>query len=220
MPPLLRETVNCELGFTGSDSHGVRCAAAWACGRMGGKEAAVHLDLLISLLHTDARVNPDIPETLGIIGPVNDNVVKNLVDAFENTARPVDWPEFKLATLRALERCGPKAAPAVAFLARNLEKNFTSSHHYHQARYLPVIMRIFAAVGPGAREAAPVIKKYVELKEFRDWKPDELAEIRKAAAAALEEVSAPPKPASPADSGTPAEPGKTEGSKQAGEGRS
>jgi hypothetical protein len=91
--------------------------------------------------------------------------------------------------MKALEHCGPKAAPAVSFLIRNLEQHFVSSHWYTPPDEAAAIFRALQAVGSAAKEAAPVIKKYTELKDAGRWTPEELAQVKKAAAAALAAVT-------------------------------
>lgn len=60
----------------------VRQQAAWACGRMGPL-AVEHMDRLITMLHAEGEQLPEIVEAIGQIGPINENVINNIVDKME-----------------------------------------------------------------------------------------------------------------------------------------
>ncbi len=146
----------------------VRQAAAWTCGRMGPL-AAEHIDRLISMLHEEGRHVPEVAEAIGLIGPVHDNVVPNLIDVYERSGYPDSWLPLKIHILEAWVRFGPKAATAVPMVQRVLRAH---------ARSLPAslrvsMMRFFAAVGPAARAAEAEILAQVQYQPNRPDDPDE-----------------------------------------------
>jgi hypothetical protein len=139
-----------------SDEHRlVRQQAAWTCGRMGPL-AAMHMDRLISMLHAEGIRIPEIAEAMGLIGPVHENVVPNLLDAYESSGPYEDSsPDLKLAILGALERFGPKAAAATPMIAAYLKGDRARRS---RVALRTAMMRTLAAIGPAAGSAAPEIE--------------------------------------------------------------
>ncbi len=153
--PLLQEW---HPGHAVYEGYPVRCAAAWAVGRMG-KEAAGQIDLLIKMLHSDGHVNPNLAWAIGQVGPVHDNVVPNLMDKIESAGRAGDYPELKIEAYNALARFGVKSAPAVALTRRLLrDTTFPPTPPMRTA-----MVKMLAAVGPAAKEAAPEIEAQIRL---------------------------------------------------------
>jgi hypothetical protein len=151
-----------EAGGT-PDSHSglVRRQAAWTCGRMG-PQAAEHIDRLIAMLHVKfAFMMPEVPEAIGRIGAVHDNVVPNLVDAYEKSGKYVDsCLGFKVKILEALERLGARARESVPVIRRLLA----------DAGNTPLVglrtawVRTLGAIGPAAKDAAAEIQAQITFK--------------------------------------------------------
>lgn len=137
----------------------VRKASAWACARMGPL-AAEHADRLISMLNSEGGDVPEVMEALGCIGPVSDNVVLNLVDklAADNEWSPICW---RVQTYEALQKFGPKAAPAVPVVMRLLNSGKVHYAHVHAA------LRVFETAGQAGKQALPVVEKFQTVKEYR-----------------------------------------------------
>jgi HEAT repeat protein len=133
----------------------VRQQAAWTCGRMGPL-AAEHMDRLISMMHAEGHELPEIVEAIGRIGPLNDNVVMNIVDKMESTGGLHDWSAFKAAALTALEGFGAKAAPARQYLERILRD---TPNNRVTIEPLIAATRALGAMGAVARDALPLLEK-------------------------------------------------------------
>ncbi|MFC1671539.1 HEAT repeat domain-containing protein [Planctomycetota bacterium] len=150
------------------DRQPIRNAAAWACGRMGAL-ANGYIDRLISIMHGDSRLQrdptymPAVPDAIGILGPVHENVVPNLVDKHEKilarTGFFVQEPWelmriYGLHIISALQRIGPDAKMAVPYLNRLLGLP-QSMRDIEQTTY---VMNAAAAIGPDAALALPALK--------------------------------------------------------------
>jgi HEAT repeat protein len=195
--PRLQERLN--------DVQPVRNAAAWTCGRMG-KLAATHVDRLISIMHGERYPQIDhffsaaAVEAMGRIGPVQANMVPNIVDRLEAIAAGTafhpqhDGAAGRVCYLRgvnALERFGPEAASATPYLQRVISSNPLRDRERSLA-----IVKALGAIGPGAAEAVPALQKIADAKP--DGKPDAtFTELQQAAAAAIAAIkkpaAAPPK---------------------------
>ena len=174
LKPLLEEP-------PGADPNMVSVAAAWTCERMGilAKE---HVDLLIALMHRYASYKtPAYVLALGAIGPIQDNIVPNILDKMEQTDQSIWW---QIAPYQVLEKFGPKAAPAVDLLERFLRENKLPPHLVVQT------MKTLRAIGPAAKKALPTIEAYSKIKSYHQRyggpaKPEEVDEIKKEAEATL-----------------------------------
>ena len=133
----------------------VRQQAAWACGRMGPL-AVEHLDRLITMLHSEGDQLPEIVEAIGKIGPVNENVVNNIVDKMEQVGGLHDWSAFKEAAFKALEGFGPKALPAKSYLMRILRE---TPDNRVPIEPLIAATRVLGAIGPAAKDALELLEK-------------------------------------------------------------
>ncbi len=184
--PLLQEW---HPGHAVYEGYPVRCAAAWAVGRMG-REAAGQIDLLIKMLHADGHVNPNLAWAIGQVGPVHDNVVPNLMDKIESAGRAGDYPELKIEAYNALARFGAKSAPAVA-LTRRLLRDTTYPPTPLQRT---AMVRMLAAVGPAAKEAAPEIEAQFRLGKSKAGDADHATLCDEAAKAYKAMTGEDPKP--------------------------
>lgn len=174
LKPLLEEP-------PGADPNMVSVAAAWTCERMGilAKE---HVDLLITLLHRYASFKtPAYVLALGAIGPIQDNIVPNILDKMEQQDQSIWW---QIEPYQVFEKFGPKAAPAVDLLERFLRENKLPPTHVIQT------MKTLRAIGPAAKKALPTIEAYTKIESYTQRyrgraKPEEVAEIKKEAAETL-----------------------------------
>jgi HEAT repeat protein len=138
----------------------VERAAAWTAGRMGPL-AAEHIDRLIALMH--GRSYPEVVEAIGRIGPVHENVARNVTDRMEKVMNTHDLllgerkaGEYVPACFAALETFGPKAAAAVPLMARLLAEQ----PREYGGPHIPLLaLKVLGAVGRGAAEAVPDIEK-------------------------------------------------------------
>jgi HEAT repeat protein len=189
--PLLQEW---HPGHAVYEGYPVRCAAAWAVGRMG-KEAAGQMDLLITMLHSDGHVNPNLAWAIGQVGPVQENVVPNLMDKIESAGRAGDYPELKIEAYNALARFGAKSAQAVA-LTRRLLRDTT---YPPTPPMRTAMVKMLAAVGPAAKDAAPEIEAQIRLGKSKPGEAEYAALGEEAAKAYKAVTGGDPKP--PATSG-------------------
>jgi len=133
----------------------VRQATAWTLSRMGPL-AASYMDRLIARLHYEGRNMPVIVEAMGAIGPVNENVVPNIIDAIEAAGRPGDYGEFKVKAFETLAKFGEKSAPAVPVIRRMLRNTVGDNSRVVQL----AMLKALPALGPAAKEAIPEILIY------------------------------------------------------------
>jgi hypothetical protein len=161
--------------------------AVWACGEFG-PQAACHIDLLISTMHGGPV--PETVEAIGKIGAVHDKVVPNIVDRMELAAAGgvvvregyrthrmggEDIAVYMEKAFGALERIGPKSAPAVPYLVRLI-----SAPGWEKRKpYALGSLRVLRAIGPAAKDAGPAIEKCLASSD---------ADIKKAAQEALAAV--------------------------------
>jgi HEAT repeat protein len=160
----------------------VERAAVWTAGQMGGL-AACHMDRLVGMVHGD--LGADVSEAIGKIGATQDNVVPNLMALVER-GNYWDNPAAKEKAFEAMEAFGPKAAPAAPLLDR-----FLRERTFHGATGNPLrILKVMKGIGPAAKPYEATLKGYVDLKEYPGVNGEGLAEMRKAASAALEAIGA------------------------------
>jgi HEAT repeat protein len=135
----------------------VRQQAAWTCGRMGPL-AAAHMDRLLSMMQSEGEVLPEIVEAVGLIGPLNENVINNIVDKMESCCRAgsLDAWAFREKALEALGRFGPKAAPALPYLMKILRDTPDN-----RVAIEPLIgsVKTIGQIGPTAKDALPLLEK-------------------------------------------------------------
>ncbi len=131
----------------------VRQQAAWTCSRMG-PHAAPHMDLLISMMHSEGHRAPEILAAIGNIGAIHKNVVPNIVDKMEQCGN--NHLACRLAAMKALEQFGSKAAPAVPFL-----KSYLSQAIQGRGPVAPMISAcaVLGKVGPAAKTTVPLLQR-------------------------------------------------------------
>ncbi len=141
----------------------VRERAAWACGCMGPL-AADQIDRLIAMMHS--HTFPSVVEAIGKIGPVHDNVVKNILNRMEKVMAVHDLllgepraRDYVPTCFAVLEKFGPKAEPAVPVMIRFL----TEQPSEYGGPHIPLLaVRVLGAIGPAAKEAIPHIEKLIQ----------------------------------------------------------
>lgn len=138
-----------------SEHQMVRQQAAWACGRMGPL-AAEHMDRLITMLHAEGEQLPEIVEAIGRIGPINENVINNIVDKMEQVGGLHGWNAFKEAGFKALEGFGTKALPAKPYLMRILRE---TPNNRVPIEPLIAATRVLGAIGTAAKDALELLEK-------------------------------------------------------------
>jgi hypothetical protein len=148
-----------EYGIHYSSSDGpyfqVRTATVWTLSRMGPL-AAGYMDRLIARLHYEGSRMPGIVEAMGSIGPVNDNVIPNIIDVVEGAGRPGDCAGFKVKAFETLAKFGEKSAKAVPVMRRFLRDTTGNEPRPIQE----AILKALPAMGAAAKEAAPEILSY------------------------------------------------------------
>lgn len=136
----------------------VRQQAAWTCGRMGPL-AAEHVDRLITMLNSEGEQLPQIVEALGLIGPVNPNVVPNIVNKIESADGNIDaWSGFRATAFAALARIGPKAEGALSFTKRFLSQP-PAPWDAHRMKISTEALKFLQAAGPKAKECTGEVEK-------------------------------------------------------------
>ena len=168
----------------------VREAAAYCVMRMGPL-AKEHVDLMIAKLHQEGQKSPIWVQAPGAIGPVHENVAKNIVDKLE-VPDPAMW--WMLEAYDVLASFGPRAEPAVDLAARYLRECKLPGAGAIK------LLRLLKSIGPAATNALPVIKSYLNIKAYnqRHGGPataEEVAEMRKEASAAWEAITGQKPPA-------------------------
>ncbi|MBA4387316.1 MAG: hypothetical protein C0404_05000 [Verrucomicrobia bacterium] len=136
-----------------SEHQMVRQVSAWTCGRMGPL-AAEHMDRLLSMLQAEGDQIPEIAEAMGRIGPLNENVVMNLVDRLERL--PGGWFPCKASAYGALEVFGPKALPALQYMMRVLRD---TPGNRVPIEPLIAATKVCGKIGPAAKDALPLLEK-------------------------------------------------------------
>jgi HEAT repeat protein len=192
-------------GPSWSEMYMVHSGAAWTAGRMGPL-AACHIDRLIAMLNGDRDISTTVVWAIGEIGPVNDNVVPNLVNRLEKTlygeyggfaVGALSFPvgeitegtqeEYRFFVYKVLAKFGGKSKSAVPLMVRCIsEGDWHAPHRIRRALGACMVLR---AVGPDAKEALPALEKAVQVQRFDDRAPAGIVEaFKKEAQAALEAV--------------------------------
>ena len=167
----------------------VRRAAAWTCGRMGTLSKQ-HIDLLISRMHLEGEYCVEVVEAIGLIGPVHENVVPNIVDKIESTGRPGDAGAFRTKAFEALGRFGDKSLSALPLVKRIL---MGPAHGNEVVTVKIAMLRFLAALGPSAKDLEPEIK--AQLKFSHGGSREELAKLKEEATKAYKAVTGKEPPA-------------------------
>jgi HEAT repeat protein len=166
-----------------------RRAAAWTCGRMGPL-AKEHIDLLISMMHSERDRNPEVVEAIGLIGPVHENVIPNIMDRIESLGRPGDYGGWKARAFAALGRFGAKSAAAVPLMRRMLQKTTGDTSMTVKI----AMVKTLAQIGPAAKEAAPEILSHIKMGGSRQ--DEQHKALKEAAEKAYKAVTGQDPPAS------------------------
>ena len=143
------------------ESRAVRGAAAWACGRMGPL-AAEHVDRLITMLNAEGM--PEVVTALGLIGPVQDNVVPNILNFMERDEQY--GPAWNMVeTWQVLQKFGPKAEQVIPFARRCLRNPYFPVRE----RMAVEALKFLQVAGPKAVEALPEVESAINYpKSFQD----------------------------------------------------
>jgi hypothetical protein len=144
-----------EFCIPNSDGDGpyalIRQAAAWTITRMGPL-AREYVDLLISLMHREWTSS--YVRALGAIGPVQDNIIPNIIDKMESSGRGGDAAGLKSAALEVLAGFGEKSAAVVPLIRRTLQGQMYGDD---PMTVRIAMMKALPAFGAAAKEAAPEI---------------------------------------------------------------
>lgn len=172
------------------EHHMVRAAAAWACGRMGPL-AAEHMDRLITMLQAEGETTPTVVEAIGNIGPINDNVVANILTKMEMST------SWQTQSWVALQKFGTKAESVVPFAKRFLGRATFYGSGNSRAREALVIevMKFLRVAGPSAATAIPELENLANYKYPYNEEDDMTPVMRKAAAETLAIIKGQPLPA-------------------------
>jgi hypothetical protein len=137
----------------------VRQATAWTVTRMGPL-AKEYVDRLIGLMHREHT--PACVLALGAIGPVQDNIVPNIIDTIESDGRGGDDPGFKVAAFDTLARFGEKSAPVVPLIRRVLQGRMYGNG---EMAIRIAMIKALPSFGTAAKDAAPEILAQIQLGE-------------------------------------------------------
>ncbi|MBA4387778.1 MAG: hypothetical protein C0404_07345 [Verrucomicrobia bacterium] len=129
-------------------------AAAGTCERMGPL-AKEHVDLLISLMHKFGGYGPCFVSALGAIGPVQQNMVPNIVDAMEKNE---GWSDFRAQGFIALRRLGQKTEGAMSYTKRVLSQP-PMPWDPGRMRVATEAMKFVQMAGQDAKQCLPEIEK-------------------------------------------------------------
>lgn len=185
IPRLLKALTDIDPVHGNTDeTRAVRAAAAWTCGRMGPL-AAEHVDRLISMMHAEGDWVPETVEALGMIGPVQPNIVPNILDKLERLDGNLNARyHLRQKGFEALARFGPKAAPAVEFLNRFLKRDAAGWGEVEITDAIAAI-RTIAAIGQAAARALPTVESLADSKKLPHPRYTALREEAAKTAAAL-----------------------------------
>jgi len=185
------------------DRFQVRMAAAWTLGRMG-PDSKEYMDRLISMLHGEIDLATHVVWAIGRIGPLNDNVVTNVMDRLEKVLAgagfrvgPYSYPvgnlsagtvrEYKDYCFATLAKFGKKSKVAVPLMIRCIsEGSWTAAHRIDNAVGAFTVLK---AIGPDAKEALPALEAAAKIDRFDQRIPKETVEkFKTELKAALEAV--------------------------------
>lgn len=161
---------------------------------------------MMELLKSERDVFTTVVWAIGEIGPVNENVVPNLVNRLEKTlygeyggfaVGAVSFcvgditegttEEYRFFVYKVLAKFGVKSKSAVPLMVRCInEGDWYAPHRIRRALGACMVLR---AVGPEAKEALPALEKAVQVQRFDDRIPAGTVEaFKKEAQTALEAV--------------------------------
>ncbi len=190
-----------------SDHFSVRMAAAWTAGRMG-PASAVHMDRLLSMLHSESDIATAVVWAIGEIGPVHKNVILNLMDRLEKALAgsgfrvgAIGFPigDIPKGTIREyMDQCfavlvkfGTKSKVAVPLMTHCISKG--QWYARHRISNAIGAFKVLRAVGPEAKEAIPALEKAVKVTRFDQRIPKGIVkDFKLEARAALAAVSGRP----------------------------
>ena len=161
LTPLIKEQPS------GAKPNMVSEAATWTCERMGPL-ASEHVDLLITQLPIEAGNmlvrSPAYVRALGAIGPVQDNIVPNILNNMEQYTA-----DNMVETWQALQKFGPKAEQAIPFTKRFLKIprlcKVGDPRTPLQQSVIIEAMKFLRVAGPKAVEALPEVEMLAKRKE-------------------------------------------------------
>jgi hypothetical protein len=137
-------------------------ATAWTCERMGPL-AREHVDLLITLIHRNENLStPAYVLALRAIGPVQDNIIPNIIDMIESAGRGGDCGVFKAAAFATLASFGEKSAAVVPYIRRTLQSQMYGNDG---TVISTAMMKALPAFGAASKEAAPEILAQIRYAE-------------------------------------------------------
>jgi hypothetical protein len=161
LTPRLKEP---RTGYTSP----VSVAAAGTCERMG-LLAKEHVDLLISIMHETGAYTPAYVLALGAIGPVQENIVPNILDKMEQQTA-----SYQVESWQVLQKFGTKAEQVIPFAKRFIGKLQTGMYPPPKNTQLCGIeaMKFLQVAGPKAADALPQVEILIKYKTvFEDFMP-------------------------------------------------
>ena len=125
------------------------CFAARGLGRYGAEAVPA----LIDALPSEAAV-----QGIAEVGPPAKDAVQRLVAMLDKEDAPGKEQKFFRAwVVHALGRMGPAAAPVVPALMRMLKEYTPVAKFQHGGVHLAPVVRTLGAIGPGAKDALPLL---------------------------------------------------------------
>jgi hypothetical protein len=162
----------------GAQPNMVSVAAAWTCERMGPL-AKEHVDLLIGIMHQMGGHTPAYVLALGAIGPVQENMVPNILDKMEQQTA-----SYQAESWQVLAKFGRKAEQVVPFAKRFLTNPQFYGTNNGRQRELVVIeaMKFLQVAGPKAVDVLPQVESLINYKYPYNEEDDVTPLMRKEAA--------------------------------------
>jgi hypothetical protein len=139
------------------------------------------MDLLINRLHVEGHCLPSIVEAIGAIGPIQDNIVPNILAKMEQKDGGTAWQKESWQTL---QKFGVKAEAALPFAKRfitNPQFYGTSNSREREALVIEVL-KFLRVAGPKAVDALPQVENLANYKYPYNEEDDMTPVMRKEAA--------------------------------------